>query len=480
MTLDPASRPFDKLPQELLQLIVESVRRQDEVFLKSGIGRTKPLHRLEPEYDPLADAEARREHDERWQTWNKAKKGAQAVRPLLKENGAAGSGEELRRSPSPSHSSKLRAPFEDNLALHPEILAAIDHLDFSSSSPDRILPVAPYLHLLPVTRLTFDRHMITLGSRIGLPRKIRCYTLKDLSVDDLERFFDLVDLTALTQLDLTLPDDELYNYARAGVEPFTFEHARPRVLEAFRKMDSLETLRIEDDGAFSEDYSIHPSWLGSFTFPALQSLTIVGHENTERLLRLALAFAPRVQSLTVEDVELWCDSHVPALPSLRHLTIHHFAGDDLYLHFPPASSLVTLTIHTCHSHAEIWLHNLPVPSTLPSTLRLITLHLETTTPPDEIFTEYRSKCLVRGTLFQVVWRPDLDYFGEMLSRDGYDNPENRFYSEDVLIASDAARDTMEWARRELDRALEVDDDRTAHEIVQALLRLRERQAIALQ
>ncbi|GAA5894591.1 hypothetical protein JCM6882_004857 [Rhodosporidiobolus microsporus] len=502
MPLDTSPSPppsyFDKIPLELIQLIVGYVREQDKVFLKSGVRRAKPAVRYPPKWNEdgdltdawrQADKEARTVPLEgKWSCWlGRGMAALSLVNKQLRGLTFVSLCETVTLK-------QLAKPFFlGSIAQRREIVAVMRHLDLRDDNVDYYVLGAPFLSRVPVNRITLDNRTEPLIDADGFgeaatsdmatsamavlrdfARTINSFEAHDLDVDELEYLLGSLELSVLRELKITYPGKS----SRAVTEPFSFEEANPSILQAFRQMSRLETLTIEDEGALADNYAVDPSWIGSVSLPSLRSLTISGHESPQPLLDLTTAMAPNLRSIIVDEVQSWCSVEAPSIPSLRHLTVRSQGRPDLSL--PPVSSLVTLTIHTSLSEIdEDPLVKLFPPAAFPTTLRLVTVHLYTTVFPVDEVAQFRAACSVRGIRVHAHWRPDLYTLRSALSEEGYDEPEEASYSwQPVAVA--AALDALDWARRTIEHAAEVEDDRTVHEVVQALLRVRERQAISLQ
>ncbi|GAA5823142.1 hypothetical protein JCM11251_007499 [Rhodosporidiobolus azoricus] len=382
--------------------------------------------------------------------------------------------------------------FHTELLKRPEVVSSIHRLNLKGYHDDIILRALRISPLLPITHVTFDRctSPLTVPDRNPIPevdqllQNVRSFSAHGLAVDELEHFFRLIDCSAMRELEFLYPAWRTSNVGLAPSQLFTFEQAHPKIIAAFRQMSSLETLTIGDNGSGLEHldrtYNVHSSWLESFSLPALRTLSVWANYGPDSLVELIAAIAPNLQLLTVRGLDTFGDVRIPPLPSLRDLVVH-IEDSEVCLQIPPDSSLVTLTINASPIDVDDWLHTLRYPSTFPSSLRLITLSLKVTIHPQHALAKYRSECLAQGVSLRIEWSPDLYTFGSILSEDGYGARDPAHDSSAYLpSALDAARDTMAWASRTLERAATLEDERTMHEIIQALMRVRERQAIELQ
>ncbi|GAA5898449.1 hypothetical protein JCM6882_007778 [Rhodosporidiobolus microsporus] len=471
MPLDTSPSPppsyFDKIPLELIQLIVDFVREQDKVFHESWIKRAKPAVRCLPMWEQngrlneewrQADKEARTVPLEgKWSCW--LGRGMAALSLVNKE---------LRGLTFVSLCEtvtlkQLAKPFFlGSIAQRPDIVAAVRELDLRDETVDHYIAAAPSLSLLPVTRIVLDHRTDPLiypdgfvevtTSDLATPavetfrefaRTINSFEAQDLAVDQLECLFGILDLAALRKLNINYPS----NWDK---DP----RARPY------------------------SYTVNPSWRRSFSFPSLQTLSISATDCPEPLHDFVATLAPNVRSFTAGRLDAYHQVDISSLASLRHLSLHALGAFNLVL--PPASSLVTLTLDwSTYADDDVY-ESLPSPTDLPDSLRLVTLLLLHTTFPADDIARYRADCLQHGIQLRVAWTPDLWNLGPVLSEDGYDRPAHLLPYTWQESGVAAARDALDWARRTLDRAEEVEDHRTVHEVVQALMRVRERQAISLQ
>ncbi|GAA5893690.1 hypothetical protein JCM6882_007879 [Rhodosporidiobolus microsporus] len=427
----PAARssPFDKLPLELLKRIVELVKEQDAAFDRNPTVTLKQLasstFRFKLVYQPgiissIRTLDVSKEQGGDWVT-------AASLFPRL------------------SFARLLVARFS---------LAVVPPEDFQ-------------------TAVSEDTHDAALAWEAfqDVVRQVTVVGASDLQLDQLERLLLLLPRSNIRQMGILYHDIDLDDDA------FTFGRAHSRLLPLFSQLVKLETLELHDEGTWDRDYTVDPSWR-ALSLPSLSAVTIRGQRRPFSLCELVKTAAPDLRALSVDQVYGGKCLTLPHFLYLRHFSIETAATSTASFVIPPTTPLLSLAVRACGSLVTCR-SKFPDLEDLPPSLRLITLHVTSTSAPDDA-EAFRAECAAQGITFRLIWSPDATQMEQALVETHYGAvlpPHNRQLDPAGLAA---ARETLEWANGRLDWCERFGDVQTGQEIITALTRVRERQAIEMQ
>ncbi|GAA5893671.1 hypothetical protein JCM6882_007874 [Rhodosporidiobolus microsporus] len=482
----PAARssPFDKLPLELLKRIVELVKEQDLAFAASGLERACPNHGTRVGSRTYKTTPLEGE----WSSWcgrgmaalslvNKLFRGL--TFSLLCETVT------LKRLASPF--------FRFKLVHRPEVVASIRTLDA------RIAPKGAWLTAAPLFPRLSLVHLIVAESGLAVVppdafaaavsddpseaswvqqafqdvlHQVVSVETHDVSVDQLETLMRQLDLPNIRELRILYPDRP------AEEDSFSFKEANLRLVPLFQQLVKLETFKLHDEGTWEDDFVVNSSWM-NLLLPSLSSATIQARRRCASLCELFKGAAPELRTLRIVGFDPVAGNEpfaLPDMPSLRHFTIGFVRAATFTL--PPATPLVSLAVDV--SETTIGCRSVfPALEALPSSLRLITLTVDSATLPADA-DSFRADCVSRGIAFRLFWSPSTDLMRRAVPEDGFGRLFRGDWDRLRPASLAAAHETLEWAKGRLEWCERFGDDRTAQEIINSLTRVRERQAIELQ
>ncbi|GAA5823221.1 hypothetical protein JCM11251_007528 [Rhodosporidiobolus azoricus] len=493
-----APSAFDKLPLELIKHIVEVVHVQDVSFKDLGIGRADYRHHKRPELAPNADREARRLYEDNLITWERLSQESR-TNPLsgrwscwLGRGTAALSlvNKQLRSLTREYvfETATVRQLAEFSLLEKgTEIRRLVKHLFLRKGDSAQYSSVARLHPQFPITRLTICRQSLpfmfpdiydgmtvtdeggrTAKGLLKLIGRVSSVEMRTVTAEEVEGLMEHLDLPSIRELKIIHPVFDV------DEPPFRWSRPNPRLLQFFQRLSSLEQLVIEDSEVTSagRHYEIAETWLTDLSIPSLHTLTLNVGCAAAQLAELAVALAPNIRALHFTDDLDYRPTKVPKIPSLRHFSFT--TREEGFVALSNESELVSLAIEDSDLSAIDCCYALPPPHSFPSTLRRITRHARTALPPQDV-DFYRAGCAARGVEFRFFWTPDTCSMapGSVDEEDEEDDEQSSFDP----LGTEVARDTIKWAGEALQRAEEIGDQRTVHELVQALMRVRERQAI---
>ncbi|GAA5898445.1 hypothetical protein JCM6882_007777 [Rhodosporidiobolus microsporus] len=482
---------FDDLPVELLKRLVDLVHDQDAVFNADSIGRADPTDMTGWREDSTAtDVQGGR-----WSCWL-----GRGVASLSLVN------RQLRVLALPklvettTLKQLARAQAEAEVPTVRKLLTHVRHLDLRDNSVPHHVLASPVLPLLSVNRITVNDRSVALldptalnsttnpqagesaaSALQALALNVAFVEVQNLGATKLQTVLRRLNLPSLRKLTVnTSPESDLPLGDNAS--PFTLTETNPPHDESpllFKEMSSLESLALADWATRIVDraYRVSGPWVHEVHLEALKTLKFRAGFATTAQLAFIPSLAPNLETLHLADVFV-SEASPPSLPSLR--VFHVSTGDDvpsLKITFPKPSSIHTLIVEAKPCEATKCRDHLPSPEQLPPALRLVIFRFCTVCTPDDA-DSYRSDCLARGVVFRLECTPDVNGVGVALQENGYDEGASPPLWEDEAVS--AAHDSLSWAARRLDHARSIGDHRTVHEIVQATMRLRERQAIEMQ
>ncbi|GAA6043953.1 hypothetical protein JCM8097_004886 [Rhodosporidiobolus ruineniae] len=444
----PSSSYFDRLPLELVKVIVGMVHAQDQAFRDSDF-RAAPVY--EPGVDVLAGEWSSRYGRGVAALSGTSKRLRELARPLLLETVT------VRQLAKPAFRFALVNDATVSRSIKRVALGAVDRQDMING--------ASVLARLPnVERFDFNSNT---GDFIDLVAAADGSTRAESE--------DAVAQAATTAM-LLLQDDDTSNLRRltlSTISGFSLRYPHDHLRLALNDHSQLEYLHLIDPHARSSRYSMHDSWR-QLHLPSLRSLRLYAAGAVDEFIGFAHAVAPNLQRLQLDEV----DSPVhlqpfPAFPRLTHLAISggEFARP-LVEHFSSAP-VVSLTLAVESVTEDTCKYLLCDPDNLPASLRTFFCHLTLTDQAPDV-EEYRARVVDRGINFHYSWTPNLYMMGPALAENGY--PDHGGDS----TSRSAAYDTLRWAKEQLDWAAITGDKRFGDEIVMALQKVRERQVIQTQ
>ncbi|GAA6029154.1 hypothetical protein JCM8097_001626 [Rhodosporidiobolus ruineniae] len=481
-TPSPSASYFDRLPLELVKVVVGMVHAQDQAFKDSGIGRAEP------------EDEKRREEVN-------ILKGRYSPRYGRGIAALACTSKLLRELCFPLvvetvTIKQLAAPyFRFKLAQRPAVCASIKHLEFDSATLAEVVDGASVLHLLhEAKRLSFAgacRELLSVllqptGGQMGGEHGV--YTLAadallDLASRAVDVSFETHDIfVGLVEVVLGSVDPAALR--RLALKPentrvFSFDSADAPMLHALQRLDQLETLDIVDRAANGLDYTVHPSWRDGLRLHSLRSLSLLVGNAANELLPVVQHAAPNLRRLELAGI-LKSDPLNLDFPHLRHLTI---AADGWNLDI--ASNFLSSPLVSLHFNLAAMVefdcddffgyHFLPnYEPAFPPTVRTVSCTILSPIPPRDVV-EFTDKFAARGIDFRCRWVPDT----YLMTPELVEEPYPHMYTSSTYWR-EAAGEALDWARDRLRWADETGDDRSADELVMAVMRVRERQVIEMQ
>ncbi|GAA5894480.1 hypothetical protein JCM6882_004831 [Rhodosporidiobolus microsporus] len=473
--------PFDKLPLELLKRIVELVKEQDVAFEESFLTRADPdvgvIHvRRTTRTLPL---------EGKWSSW--CGRGMAALSLANKQF----RGLTFLSLCEAVTLKQLASPmFRFELVNRQEVITSVRVLDLRTETGKEWAAVAPFFSRLAITRLIVGSGSLAVVSAVDfrvlvskdkreaafveqafqhLLRQVIVVETHDITVSHLERLMAQLCLPKIRQM------RTLYRDGDADDDALSFADANPQLVPLFQQLVGLETFELQDEGTWATNYAVDPSWTG-LSLPSLSSVTVRARRGPASLCELFKAATPNLRTLRIDGFDSEETFTLPDLPSLCHFAIETSGAASFTI--PPTIRLLTLAVEIRGRSINCQTY-IPAFDTLPPSLRLITLRIESTTFPQDA-SAFRTKCASRGITFRLVWTPNtvaMEYaLPEMLF--GSTPPADTLHLEPAVLA--AAHETLEWAKGRLEWCERFGDDRTAQEIITALTRVRERQALDLQ
>ncbi|GAA6038365.1 hypothetical protein JCM8097_007612 [Rhodosporidiobolus ruineniae] len=436
---------FDRLPLELLKVIVGMVHAQDKAFLESHVDVARP------------DIE---EEDEEVDTVTFA----QLANPY----------------------------FRYKLAQDKEICGIVKNVKLASATSTQIVKATAVLHLLPnVDCLTFD------GSSAGLMETLDAakpgdFGPRSLAGPSLRTFF-----SRAARAEFALAGDagsatirlfEALNptlIRHLALKPtsgaFSLQLPDNGLALALQRFDRLMSFELLDHPVYGLSNTVDSSWRDNLRLPTVETLTMRVGSRFGEILPFLQHAAPNLRKLELRDF-LGFQINSPekfVFPRLSQLSIvgAPASGMDTVFQAFASSPLVSLAIRATEpSYFACGQYLYTLDKYFPK-LRFVTYDITSATRPDDI-AAYTAELAASGVDFRCRWLPDVSCLGPDIVEGPY--PHCPMYDREHDSWRDAARQTLEWALDRLDHARGAGDLRFQDEFAMAVLRLRERQLIEMQ
>ncbi|GAA6003890.1 hypothetical protein JCM10207_006454 [Rhodosporidiobolus poonsookiae] len=505
----PSSSLFDKLPIELLKLIVSLVREQDERLEDEEIdcGRLQYRDCSDDEDDCFDDgADAARGC---WSMWYRS--GIEALSLCNKA---------LRQLAVPylfqrATTTSLGLPFSRMSILGGPLCQYIRHLDIANSGTDDEFAAAAALRFLPSlrevsfcgTRLPpyvlrpnedYDRTWRNESSYAERPSKKDTAVKSNMTRTAFRNLSSTIERVNLTSASINSVVSVLTNFAApnslrhlhmSGNASF-FCHPNELLQQAFQPF-ALTSLRMDDlaISEYSSGLDYDETWNEALRMPSLETLAIRTPSNPGKALLFIQACAPNVVELRLTHMgtlERLPSQPVPtvALPRLKRLET---AGHPSCSAFLPVFASTPLSgadfsLTACHTSRLNFPSMFPATLSFPPSLQRIRVSCTGQHRPGSV-DSVAAHLEHRGVSLSISWTPDTDLDLACYASDTASISNSDVDDDDVRSAyNDAQRkaaikSTLDWASRRVDWLYETKDQGGIDELASNLRWVRERQMI---